>query len=246
MRTRMAPKIIRSYLAGSSWVGRLARLYPRMVVPAFRSSFSQSDRPLRTCRFNTVTTEAPRMAPGMEPIPPRITMESTPMDSRKVKDSGLMKTCLALKTAPMAPAKEAPQAKAISFIRTSGTPMACAAGLASIEVIEEENLLSYACALGEHCLSIMEKMKQEHPIIGDVRCRGALMGIELVKDRKTKEPFIDAGKLVYQEAFRNGLAWIPAGHILRMSPPIVMDFDTATRALAIIEEAIGKAERELL
>ncbi len=98
-----------------------------MVTPAFRSSLSQSDSPFSTWRFKTVTAVAPRIAPGMEPIPPRITMDRTPMDSRKVNDSGLMNTCLALKTAPIAPANDAPQAKARSFIRTSGTPMACAA-----------------------------------------------------------------------------------------------------------------------
>ena len=54
-------------------------------------------------------------------------MASTPMDSMKVKDSGLMNTCLAEKSTPTAPAKDAPHAKARSFIRTSGTPMACAA-----------------------------------------------------------------------------------------------------------------------
>ena len=53
-----------------------------------------------------------------------------------------------------------------------------------------------------------------------------MIGIELVKDRTTKEPFDKAGVLVYQKAFRKGLAWIPAGHILRMSPPIVMDEKT--------------------
>ena len=74
-----------------------------------------------------VTTEAPRMAPGMEPMPPRMIMARTPIDSMKVKDSGLMKICLAEKSTPTGPAKEAPHAKARSFIRTRGTPMACAA-----------------------------------------------------------------------------------------------------------------------
>ncbi|MBN2455003.1 MAG: aspartate aminotransferase family protein [Sedimentisphaerales bacterium] len=127
-----------------------------------------------------------------------------------------------------------------------GNPMACAAALTCIEVIEKENLLEHAIALGEHCLGIMEQMKERHPIIGDVRCKGALMGIELVKDKATKEPFAEAGKFVYQHAFGNGLAWIPACHILRMSPPIVMDFDTATKGLELIEEAIDAAEKNLL
>ncbi len=127
-----------------------------------------------------------------------------------------------------------------------GNPMACAAALASTEVIEEENLLEYAQELETHCLGILRGMKERHAIVGDVRCKGALMGIELVKDPQTKEPFTAAGEFVYKHAFRNGLAWIPAGHILRMSPPIVMDFDTAAKGLELIEEAIGAAERELL
>jgi 4-aminobutyrate aminotransferase-like enzyme len=127
-----------------------------------------------------------------------------------------------------------------------GNPMACAAALASTEVIEEENLLEYAEHLGEIALTRMEAIKEAHPIVGDVRAKGCLMGIELVKDKRTKEPFDKAGELVYQHAFRKGLAWIPAGHILRMSPPIVMDEEALMRGLDIIEESIDEVERELL
>ena len=65
----------------------------------------------------------------------------------------------------------------------------------------------------------------------------------LVKDRESKEPFDEAGTFVYQSAFRKGLAWIPAGHILRMNPPIVMDLDAAAKCMDIIDEAIGEAEK---
>ena len=92
----------------------------------------------------------------------------------------------------------------------------------------------------------MAKMKEEHKIIGDVRAKGCLMGIELVKDRGTKEPFNKAGELVYQKAFAKGLAWIPAGHILRMSPPIVMNEETLLKGLDIIDEAIGETQKELM
>jgi len=126
-----------------------------------------------------------------------------------------------------------------------GNPMACAAALASIEVIEEENLLERAAHLEKIALERMQKMKDEHPIIGDVRGKGCLFGIELVKDRSTKEPFDKAGELVYQKAFRKGLAWIPAGHILRMSPPIIMEDEVMFKALDIIDEALGDAEKEL-
>lgn len=126
-----------------------------------------------------------------------------------------------------------------------GNPMACAAALASTEVIEEENLLERSAYLGQLALARMEQMKADHPIVGDVRAKGCLMGIELVKDKQTKEPFDQAGALVYQKAFRKGLAWIPAGHILRMSPPVVMEDRTLLKGLDIIEEAIGETQREL-
>lgn len=126
-----------------------------------------------------------------------------------------------------------------------GNPMACAAALAATEVIEEDHLLDHAEELGRIALRRMKQMKEEHPLVGDVRAMGCLMGIELVKDRATKEPHTQAGEMVYQSAFRKGLAWIPAGHILRMSPPIVMDERTLLKGLDLIDEAIGEVEREL-
>ena len=126
-----------------------------------------------------------------------------------------------------------------------GNPMACAAALASIEVIEEEGLLAHAMELGAYFDKRMAAMQAAHPIIGEVRGKGCLLGVELVKDRTTKEPFMEAGKLVYQRAFQKGLAWVPAGHILRMSPPIVMSLELAAKGMDLIEEAIGEVEAEL-
>jgi 4-aminobutyrate aminotransferase-like enzyme len=126
-----------------------------------------------------------------------------------------------------------------------GNPMACAAALACIEAIEEENLLERATHLGELARKRLERMKAGHAIVGDVRARGCLMGIELVKDRGTKEPFDEAGRMVYQKAFGRGLAWIPAGHILRMSPPVVMEDEVLLKGLDIIDAAIGETETEL-
>jgi 4-aminobutyrate aminotransferase/4-aminobutyrate aminotransferase/(S)-3-amino-2-methylpropionate transaminase len=82
------------------------------------------------------------------------------------------------------------------------------------------------------------------PIVGDVKGKGFLLGIELVKDKAGKEPFEEAGKLVYQKAFRKGLAWIPAGHILRMSPPLIMDEKYAEMGLSMIEESIAEVEKQ--
>ncbi len=127
-----------------------------------------------------------------------------------------------------------------------GNPMACAAALASIEVMQEENILEHSAKLGEYFNKRMADWPEKHAIVGDTRCMGCLMGVELVKDQSTKEPFDQAGKLVYQKAFQKGLAWIPAGHILRMSPPIVMSLETAAKAMDIIEESIAETQKELL
>ena len=124
-----------------------------------------------------------------------------------------------------------------------GNPMACAAALASLEVIEEENLNARSRHLGEIMLAKMKKMKDAHPIIGDVRALGCLQAIEIVKDRETKEPFADAGKMIYQKAFQKGLAWVPSGHILRMSPPMILDDEAALKGLDIIEEAVAETEK---
>lgn len=125
-----------------------------------------------------------------------------------------------------------------------GNPMACAAALASIEVIEEEDIMQNVRKVGEYFMKRMIKMNEQHPIIGDVKGKGFLLGIELVKDKNTKEPFEEAGKLVYQKAFRKGLAWVPAGHILRMSPPLIMDERFASLGMDIIEESIAEVEKE--
>jgi 4-aminobutyrate aminotransferase-like enzyme len=127
-----------------------------------------------------------------------------------------------------------------------GNPMACAAALASIEVIEEENLLEHATDLEIYFRKRMTDWPSKYPIVGDCRVKGCLMGVELVKDKKTKEPFAKAGELVYQKAFRKGLAWIPAGHILRMSPPVIMPEDVAAKGMDIIEESIAETQRELI
>ncbi|MBD3287335.1 aminotransferase class III-fold pyridoxal phosphate-dependent enzyme [candidate division KSB1 bacterium] len=125
-----------------------------------------------------------------------------------------------------------------------GNPMACAAALASIEVIEDEEILENVQRVSGYFQKRMHQMKEDHPIVGDVKGKGFLLGLELVKDKQSKEPFNEAGKLVYQKAFRKGLAWIPAGHILRMSPPLIMDEKHAALGMDIIEDSISEVERE--
>lgn len=143
-----------------------------------------------------------------------------------------------------------PYAEAVDKISAStsygGNPMACAAALACFEAIEEESLLEHAQHLEVLFKRKMASWTSRYKMVGDTRAKGCLLGVELVKDKTTKEPFDEAGTLVYQKAFRKGLAWIPAGHILRMSPPIIMPDKVAERGMDIIEEAIAETEKELM
>jgi 4-aminobutyrate aminotransferase/4-aminobutyrate aminotransferase/(S)-3-amino-2-methylpropionate transaminase len=126
-----------------------------------------------------------------------------------------------------------------------GNPMACAAALATLEVFEEENILENVNRVGAFIMKGLQKMKEEHTIIGDVRGKGLLLAVDLVKDRNTREPFVEAGRLVYAKAFEKGLAWIPAGNILRLAPPLVITEALARTALEIIDEVVGETERHV-
>jgi len=125
-----------------------------------------------------------------------------------------------------------------------GNPMACAAAYATLEVFEEENILDNVNKVGAFIMDKLRMMKDEHKIIGDVRGKGLLLAIDLVKDKKTKEPFIEAGQIVYEKAFSKGLAWIPAGNILRLAPPLIMTEVLAAKALEIIDESIFETEKQ--
>jgi 4-aminobutyrate aminotransferase-like enzyme len=124
-----------------------------------------------------------------------------------------------------------------------GNPMACAAGYAALQVFEEENLLENVNSVGASVMKKLESIKERHPMVGDVRGKGLLLAIDLVKDRNTREPFAEAGKMVYEKAFAKGLAWIPAGNILRLAPPLIIDEDLAGKALELIEESIDETEK---
>ncbi len=126
-----------------------------------------------------------------------------------------------------------------------GNPVACAAALSCIEVMQEEGVLDHVARLGEFILERLRTFVRNYSIVGNVRGKGALLGIELVKDPDTKEPNVEACRKIYCKAFERGVAWIPAKHNLRLSPPLIMEEDVAGKALDIIEEAIAETEREL-
>jgi len=126
-----------------------------------------------------------------------------------------------------------------------GNPLACAAALASIKVIQEEGLVENSARVGSVMLKRMQKIKEDHEIIGDVRGLGLFLGFEIVKDKIDKEPFIKAGQMIFKKSFEKGVAWIPANENLRITPPLIITEEVALKGLDIIDEAIYDTEREL-
>jgi 4-aminobutyrate aminotransferase-like enzyme len=121
-----------------------------------------------------------------------------------------------------------------------GNPLASAAGLASLEIITRENLVENSERVGRAMLGKLRQMQEKHRVIGDVRGQGLLLGLELVRDRKTKELVSkDDTKRLFQECLRRGLVAMSYTPIIRINPPLNTDEATALEGLEILDEAIG-------
>lgn len=135
-----------------------------------------------------------------------------------------------------------PGAHASTF---GGNPVCLAAALATFALLEG-GLIESARRVGEHIFARLADWPQRHRIVGDVRGHGLMVGIELVRDQKTKEPAQDLRNEIVNMAFHKGLLLLGAGECsLRLCPPLVVDTDQADFALEIIEECISKLERNL-
>src|SRR4029077_387131 len=126
-----------------------------------------------------------------------------------------------------------------------GNPLASAAGLAALEIILKEDLVKNAERVGKVMLARLEAMKEKYRCVGEVRGKGLLLGIELVKDRKTKEPLSrDVTRALYQECLRRGLVAMSYAPTTRINPPLVIREDQALAGLAILDEALEVVTRE--
>ncbi|AIF69393.1 4-aminobutyrate aminotransferase [Palaeococcus pacificus DY20341] len=125
----------------------------------------------------------------------------------------------------------------------SGNPVTSKAALAVIEEIEERNLLKRAEKLGTYTIKRLEEMKEEHELIGDVRGKGLMIGIDLVKDRETKERAYAETKKVVWRAYELGLilAFLH-GNVLRIEPPLTIEKDVLDEGLDKLEQAISDVE----
>jgi 4-aminobutyrate aminotransferase len=125
-----------------------------------------------------------------------------------------------------------------------GNPVCCAAALATLDLVED-GLMANAVTMGARLRTGMESLAARHDCIGEVRGVGLMVGVEFVKDRRTREPAPDVvGKLV-QGAFHRGLLLLGAGKsTLRLAPPLVVDEYDVDTALGMIDEELAVAGRE--
>jgi 4-aminobutyrate aminotransferase len=125
-----------------------------------------------------------------------------------------------------------------------GNALACAAALATIDTIEEEGLVAEAMKKGEHLRKRLEEMKNDHELIGDVRGFGLMQVIELVKDRRTKEPACKERDAIEELCFKRGLVAIGCGKSgVRVIPPLTISVDLIDAGLEVLESAIRDISR---
>jgi 4-aminobutyrate aminotransferase len=120
-------------------------------------------------------------------------------------------------------------------------PVTARAALATLEVIERENLVENAARVGAHALGRLQEMKRRHPLVGDVRGRGLLLGLDLVTDRDSKAPAADAAERVLYRALARGLSFkTTMGNVLTLTPPLVTTQAQMDDALDILESCLAE------
>jgi 4-aminobutyrate aminotransferase/(S)-3-amino-2-methylpropionate transaminase len=125
-----------------------------------------------------------------------------------------------------------------------GNPVSCVAGLSTIDFIEKNNLCAKAGELGEKLIKKFKNLQDKFENIGDVRGLGAMVAIEFVKNRKTKEPAKELVKHIVNEAFNMGLLLMSAGiygNVIRFLIPLIITDDQLEEGLSILEKAIVKS-----
>lgn len=123
-----------------------------------------------------------------------------------------------------------------------GNPVSCAAGLANIEVMQEERLPEASARKGERAMNRLRAMAESHPLIGDVRGLGLMIGVEMVRDRATKEPAAKEAAAIRRLAREAGVligVGGQGGNVVRIQPPLVIEDAALDHALDVVEEALG-------
>jgi 4-aminobutyrate aminotransferase/(S)-3-amino-2-methylpropionate transaminase len=125
-----------------------------------------------------------------------------------------------------------------------GNPLACRAALAVLDQIEREGLLERAESIGAAALSRLRELQDRHDVVGDVRGRGAMVAMELVADRGTREPAPNVASRVIEECYREGVIVLKAGtydNVVRLLPPLTIDEALLAEGLDVLDKALAAA-----
>ncbi|TIU34428.1 MAG: aminotransferase class III-fold pyridoxal phosphate-dependent enzyme, partial [Mesorhizobium sp.] len=127
------------------------------------------------------------------------------------------------------------------FSTFGGNTVACAAGMAVLDVLEREDLIKRSAAIGEYLRQELERLAEQHPVIGDVRGLGMMTGVELVTDRQTKEPAItQTGRLVENMLARNILIGKSTPNTLKLRPPLIWSRDEVDIFVSAFDDSLRR------
>jgi 4-aminobutyrate aminotransferase len=125
-----------------------------------------------------------------------------------------------------------------------GNPVCIAAALATLDVIEKEGLLKNSQVVGDHMMKRMAGWPKKHKIVGDVRGRGLMIGVEVVKDQTTREYGASERDRIVETAFERGVLFLGCGpSTVRIAPPLIVTKDEADVAMDALEESIAVVEK---
>jgi len=125
-----------------------------------------------------------------------------------------------------------------------GNPIACEAALVTLQLLTDD-LIANAARVGRHLLAQCRELQARHRLIGDVRGRGLMIGLDLVRDRLTKEPAVEERGRVIRRCFEKGLLILGCGaSVVRLMPPLILTRRQADEAVAILDDVLTEVERE--
>jgi 4-aminobutyrate aminotransferase len=127
-----------------------------------------------------------------------------------------------------------------------GNPLGCAAALATLELVEREYAAN-AATVGQHFMARLRDLQARHEVIGDVRGKGLMIGMELVKDRASRAPAKELCDAVIHRAFHNGLILLSCGtSTVRFMPPLLVTKTDVDEAVTLLEASLSEAEEGMV
>ncbi len=134
--------------------------------------------------------------------------------------------------------------RALGHYTHEKNPVLCAAALATLDYIEGQGLPARARDIGAYALDRLRALMDSHPLVGDVRGLGLLLGVELVTDRVTRGRAADEAEAVMYEALSRGLSFkLTMGNVITLAPPLTITYGEMDEALAILDASLGEVER---